>query len=185
MKQGIDPSSHKPITETQVKDERESRIGFENPSILTQLEGQEYHMNQTGELIFSTAEHIWSTQVYDPLMLSEFQDYSNLVKPYDYNSAFNCMPNLTNLEQQKVVERDYSDSCASYAMNEVRESSSNSSNMGMQMKHDFIENVSAFSWDAADNKMESAFHHHQISEDFSNYALTSLSQEPTHTFLQI
>ncbi|KAL8529973.1 hypothetical protein ACS0TY_007153 [Phlomoides rotata] len=132
MKQGVDPNTHKPITETQVKDETNS-----------------VQQNQAGELQFSSA--------YDhPLFFSEFQDY-------DYSCDFNTMPNLRNFEQQRVVERDCSDSCASsYVMNE---SSSNNNN-------------SAFSWDAAVNNMESAFHHHhQTSQDFSNYPFTSLSQE--------
>ncbi|KAI3464132.1 hypothetical protein Pfo_020795 [Paulownia fortunei] len=115
------------------------------------------------------------------------------------------------------TQTDYSDSSASrmstYLMNEVKESSSNSSNVNshLRIQTDIIENASAFSWDAG-NKLESMFHfqfsgsqteerkstpwqeghqqlHDQSSGNFSNYPLTPLSQELTaanlDAFLQI
>lgn len=203
IKQGIDPNTHKPIAQIQVKVEQhctDSRL--QNSTISTRTGHQEHHMNSTICTDFVTK------QAYDPIFMSEFQESidhfngytsssflshcdQNLVRPYDPSYGFNSMPNLTNLDRQKMVETaDYSDA---YLMNE---SSSNSSNVNSstrmnEAKTDIIENVAAFSWDV-ENKLGSMFEfqfsgvqgeeRNQSSEDFSNYALTSLSQELTDAF---
>ncbi|KAJ9677855.1 hypothetical protein PVL29_022687 [Vitis rotundifolia] len=122
------------------------------------------------------------------------------------NVGFASLPGLTNFDHGNLTETDFSDNSASrmgsFFFNEAKESSSNSSNItshtaGFQMNN-MGENV-AFSWDA-ENKLEALFQyqisgikseelkpsswygdqvHSQNSEDFSNYPLTSLSEDLT------
>lgn len=122
------------------------------------------------------------------------------------NVGFASLPGLTNFEQGNLTETDLSDNSASrmgpFFFNEAKESSSNSSNItshtaGFQMNN-MSENV-GFSWDA-ENKLEALFQyqisavkseelkpsswygdqlHSSNSEDFSNYPLTSLSEDLT------
>lgn len=122
------------------------------------------------------------------------------------NVGFASLPGLTNFDQGNLTETDFSDNSASrmgsFFFNEAKESSSNSSNItshpaGFQINN-MGENV-AFSWDA-ENKLEALFQyqisgikseelkpsswygdqvHSQNSEDFSNYPLTSLSEDLT------
>lgn len=188
LKQGIDPNTHKPIPQIQVKMEKDC---VDSTSTLICTDSVEFQ---------PSSQNLGSKQAYNPMFMSEFQEtidhfngYSsssflshcdqNLARPYDPSSGFNSMPDLTNFDHhRKMVEADYSDSSTAYLM---KESSSNSSNMNSNSR---IENVAAFSWDA-ETKLESMFEfqfngveRNQSSEDFSNYALTSLPQELTDVF---
>ncbi|KAI3454441.1 hypothetical protein Pfo_011104 [Paulownia fortunei] len=129
--------------------------------------------------------------------------------------GFNSMPNLTNFDHQNMIDTDYCHNSASrmskYLMNEAKESSSYSSNVNsqarIQMNNNVIENAGTFSWDA-ENKLDSMFQfqfsgiqieerkpspwqeghqklHSQSSGDFSNFPLTSLSQELTGANLDV
>nr|AGN52125.1 MYB-related transcription factor [Salvia miltiorrhiza]AGN52235.1 MYB-related transcription factor [Salvia miltiorrhiza] len=168
LKQGIDPNTHKPVAEIQVKMEKECIMNSES----NQLSGS-------------------TKQAYDPIFMPEFEESIDFngyattsssflshcdARPYDPSCGFNSMPNLTNFDHPKMVETDYSDSSATY--NLIKESSSNS------IKTDIIDEVAAFSWDA-ENKLESMFefqfdqaHAHQQ----RTYALASISQELTQAF---
>ncbi|KAL0385123.1 UNVERIFIED_CONTAM: Transcription factor [Sesamum radiatum] len=223
MKQGIDPNTHKPVTETQViKDEKHCTDtkpphviqpkGLPNLAASTQTEQQRCRLGSA--ICTGAGENFLSKQAYEPMFLSEFQEsvdpngfhphfLLSHFRPYDPinpSCAFNSLPNLTNFDRQNVVENDYSDSSASrmsaYLMNEVKESSSNSSNVNSQTKNDMIVNCGTFSWDG-ENKLESMFSfqfsgieseerkqspwqeaEHQSSGEFSDYQqFTSLSQE--------
>lgn len=223
IKQGIDPNTHKPVTETQViKDEKHCRDS-KPPHVLqpkglpyleasTQTEQQRCHFGSA--ICTDAGANFLSKQAYEPMFLSEFQEsvdpngfhpniFLSHLRPYDPinpSCAFNSLPNLTNFDHQNVAENDYSDSSASrmsaYLMNEVKESSSNSSNVNSQTKNDLIVNCGTFSWDS-ENKLESMFSFQfsgieseerkqspwqeadrQSSGEFSDYQqFTSLSQE--------
>lgn len=185
IKQGIDPNTHKPIAQIQVKLEQDCIDSSSLPkSICTDFVTTNHHpifMSEFQESIDHFNGYTSSTS-----FLSHCDH--NLVRPYDPSFGFNSMPNLTNLDRQKMVgTADYSDA---YLMNE---SSSNSSNVNSstrlnEAKTDIIENVAAFSWEV-ENKLGSMFEfqfngeeRNQSSDDFSNYALTSISQELTDAF---
>ncbi|KAL0364549.1 UNVERIFIED_CONTAM: Transcription factor [Sesamum angustifolium] len=223
MKQGIDPNTHKPVTETQVIKNEKHCTDIEPPNVIQpkglpnlaaspQTEQQRCRLGSS--ICTDAGENFLSKQAYEPMFLSEFQEsvdpngfHPNFLlshfRPYDPinpSCAFNSLPNLTNFDRQNVVENDYSDSSASrmsaYLMNEVKESSSNSSNVNSQTKNDMIVNCGTFSWDG-ENKLESMLSFqfsgieaeerkqspwqeadHQSSGEFSDYQrFTSLSQE--------
>lgn len=190
LKQGIDPNTHKPIPQIQVKMEKDCIDS--TSTLIISTDSVEFH---------PSTHNLGSKQPYNPIFMSEFQEtidhhfngYSpssflshcdqNLARPYDPSSGFGSMPDLTNFDHRKAVEADYSDGGSTVYL--MKESSSNSSNVNSNSR---VENVSAFSWEA-ENKLESMFEFqfnggdgNQSSEDFSNYALTSLPQELTDAF---
>ncbi|KAK4479364.1 hypothetical protein RD792_014876 [Penstemon davidsonii] len=185
MKQGIDPNTHKPIIGENEKECMDSAL---------LLGGQ----------IQDSRENL----VYDPLFLSEFQaafDHSNFMNHFPQNlkiegnpnnpncGLINSMPNLTKFNHQNITDTHYCESSASklsgFMMNEAKESSSNSSNTTSIAINNMVENPSTFSWDDV-NKFESVFQFNKAnpwqeesSEDYSNFPLTSLSQELTRAHL--
>ncbi|KZV48212.1 Myb domain protein 86 [Dorcoceras hygrometricum] len=195
-KQGIDPNTHMPVPEIEVKKEKEYADSV-SPQILqtkglpnlwnsTDIDHQDYHLMQIP--IQSLNGNLFAKQVYDPLFLSEFQTSidsngyspnflsqdliqgSPIVNPNSY--GFNSMPNLTTFDRQNNT--DYSE-CSS---------SRNNNNM--------VENGSTFCWEA-ENKLESMFQfqfsgiqieetkpglmQNQNSGDFCGYQMGSLPQE--------
>ncbi|KAK6153269.1 hypothetical protein DH2020_012908 [Rehmannia glutinosa] len=168
IKQGIDPNSHKPIIQMQVKSEKDiclhsSSVDIVQPkglpclSTSIRMEEQAYHWNQVH---------------YDPLFLSEFQESvdhneynSNFLSHYQHNQIFNTMPNLTNFDCQT----DYSDTCTSASrMNENKlESVFHFQLCGIE-----TEERKANLWQEGHQQL-----HGQSSGDFSNFGLTSMSQE--------
>lgn len=187
MKQGIDPNTHKPIAQIQVKLEQDCIDSSTLPkSICTDFVTTSHHHHPIFMSEFQESIDHFNGYTSSTSFLSHCDQ--NLVRPYDPSFGFNSMPNLTNLDRQKMVKTaDYSDA---YLMNE---SSSNSSNVNSstrlnEAKTDIIENVAAFSWEV-ENKLGSMFEfqfsgeeRNQSSDDFSNYALTSISQELTDAF---
>ncbi|KAG8388551.1 hypothetical protein BUALT_Bualt02G0137200 [Buddleja alternifolia] len=164
IKQGIDPNTHKPITQTQ--DSILQTQGLSNPSSPTRVE------------TFATK------QVYDlPVFLSEFQEttdhhgfHSKFPFHFQQNPTIHINPSCGfNSSMPNSMEADYSDSSASrisaYMMNEVKESSSSST----------------FSWEA-ENKLRnkcssdeslffSGIHTEESSGDFDNNPFTLFSEE--------
>ncbi|KAL6549467.1 hypothetical protein OROHE_008584 [Orobanche hederae] len=175
IKQGIDPNTHKPITQTQAKSEKDcadsSSLHIVHPKGLpsltnsTRMERQSSHSN---DMIGADAEEsLMKKRVYDPLLLtSGFQEnaydynflsryHQDVVRPYDHNQDFNSLPNLTNFDCQTI---DYSDCCSrmsAYLMNGEKERSRNST----KANKDVVGNVSTFCWDD-ENKLESLFEFH-------------------------
>ncbi|PIN14881.1 Transcription factor, Myb superfamily [Handroanthus impetiginosus] len=156
MKQGIDPNTHKPIEQIQVKDEQDCTNsdslpilqpkGHPNFPISTQMDQESYHHSMQSSSSVCK-------QVYDPLFLSEFQEsvdpngylstflshfQQNLVSDNQINpsSGFNSMPNLTSF--------DYSDTSVSRMSTSLINEEKDISNCG------------TFSWDG-ENKLDSVF----------------------------
>ncbi|GFP79886.1 transcription factor myb86 [Phtheirospermum japonicum] len=153
IKQGVDPNSHKPITQTFEAKVDIDCVSLSSPRIVqpnglprlthpARIEEQGYtHLNNN--TIFTNAEDLQSSrdkQVYrDPLFSSDFHEngnnssflshfQQNVMRTYDENKNFNSMPNLTNLDI-----------------------------LATQANSDTIENVSTFTnWDD-EIKLESVF----------------------------
>ncbi|XP_059299997.1 transcription factor MYB86-like isoform X1 [Lycium ferocissimum] len=167
IKRGIDPNTHKPLSENQVRNETNCTENV-NP------------IGPYGSNV--------SKQIFDPLFLYEFQANVNPIVPYDHqnqiegntNFGFCSMPSVTSFEHGLMTESDFSDSSTS------RMSTSNSSNMishnssaGIQM-NEMLEGAQELKWDA-ENKIDSLFQYPydgiKNEEDFSNNnPLSSLSQ---------
>ncbi|KAG6635131.1 hypothetical protein I3843_11G021200 [Carya illinoinensis] len=244
MKQGIDPTTHKLLSEIEPKDEKKctemaslnipesqgfptiSALASQGPTFL--VEDMNYY---DGEVTDASRELLMYKPALDPMACFEFQAGS--VESNGYNSSFllqnqttiktpndqshfqtnycnygfASMPSLTSSDHGNLSGTEFSDNSASrmssFFLNEVKESSSNSSNMssyaGFQMNN-MVENAD-FSWDA-NNKLESFFQfqvngikseepkpsswqheqgqlHARSSVDFSSYPLTSLSEDLT------
>ncbi|GFP90760.1 transcription factor myb86 [Phtheirospermum japonicum] len=199
IKQGIDPNTHKPaINEI----ENESRNDQKD---CTDSSAQIFQPKALPNL--ATSSQIEQSPIYDPIFFPEFQanadpDYyyyynhqSNylsqnvMTRPHYEHSrvegifvnpgcGYNSMPDLTHFDHQNTIDSRTS----KYAVNDAREGSS------------------TFTWDG-DNKLDSMFRfqfsgihieegakkfdHQQSSEDFSNYPMTSLSQEMTGANLDV
>ncbi|KAL3628885.1 hypothetical protein CASFOL_027931 [Castilleja foliolosa] len=197
IKQGIDPNTHKPINgiENEPKnDPKDCTDSIFQPKALPNL----------------TTQPQIEQQIYDPLFLPEFQanldpDYyyfyhqSNYTSQnaatrphYEHNSriegnfvnsgsVYNSMPDLSHFDHHQNMNEGNFDNSRT-RMNDVKEGSS------------------TFSWDG-DNKLDSMFRfqfsgiqieegaknydQHQSVEDFSNYQMTSLSQEITEANLDV
>lgn len=233
MKQGIDPTTHKPllINEVEAKDEKKntettclnipqsqgvpimSGLGSQGPAFL--VDDSNYY---DGSGVLTEAPILYKAG-FDPMSYFEFQagvdsngynsSFIPLHQATNSNFGFSSMPSLTNSDHGTFSGTEFSDNSASrmssYFLNEVKESSSNSSNIssyvnGFQMNNNMVENAGFSSWDA-ENKIESLFHfqvneiksedfkpsswqeegqlHAQNSVDFSSYPLTSLSEDLT------
>ncbi|XP_073318157.1 transcription factor MYB53-like [Primulina huaijiensis] len=194
IKQGIDPNTHMPVHEIEVKKERDyadsvsaqilQTKGLPNLSNSIEMDHQDYHLMQIP--IQSLNGNLVTKQLYDPLFSSEFQTsidsdrYSpnflsqNMIQgnpimnPNNY--GFNSMPNLTTFDRQNNT--DYYECLSS--------------------RNNMVENGSTFCWEA-ENKLESMFQFQfsgiQIEDtkpgliqnqnfgDFCGYHMGSLSQE--------
>ncbi|KAL7191903.1 hypothetical protein ACSBR2_023891 [Camellia fascicularis] len=224
MKQGIDPNTHKAlISETElIKDAKncsEKHSSLANVSASTET-NQAFPVDSTsyydGGLITDATRNQFGTKpIFDPLFLSEFQVStdpiaynSNLLTQYQQNMdlnpnfGFSAMPNLANFDHGNMSEMDFSDNSASqmssFLFNDVKESSSNSSNVnshtGFQINN-MVEN-SAFSW-GVENKLGPVFQC-QINgskseemkpspwpESFGSYPLMSPSEDLTGASMDI
>ncbi|CAK9137557.1 unnamed protein product [Ilex paraguariensis] len=126
MKQGIDPNTHKPRTETEVTDEDNcadkaslsspQAKGLQALSTSSEMEQAFDHLNSTisydGRVTEASREVFMTKPVYDPLFLFEFQvgvdqsggyqsnlqtQYQQSLRPsYDPNFEFGSMPTLTS-----------------------------------------------------------------------------------------
>ncbi|GLT72990.1 hypothetical protein SLA2020_448800 [Shorea laevis] len=202
MKQGIDPTTHKPISE--------------GPTFLV----DDSNFCDGGLTEASRTEHFMYKPAYnDPMSYFEFQavadsnGYNNpsFVNPQHQkffetysNYGFSSMPSLTNSDHGNLSGTEFSDNSvsrmSSFFMNDVKENSSNSSNLssyaGFQVNN-MVENNAVFSWDE-ENKLDCLFQyqvngikseelkasswqegqlHAQNSVDFSSYPSTSLSED--------
>ncbi|KAL2515641.1 transcription factor MYB [Forsythia ovata] len=183
IKQGIDPNTHKPVSET--REQILQPKGLPNMATSDEM-GQEFCVNNiicnnSGQKEGSR-EHFMNKQEYDPLFLSEFQESfdpngynSNFLTDHDdqknqieenpnSNYGFNSMPDLANFDPGNFMDTDFSHGStsriSSYLMNnEAKENSSNSSNFyshaGIQTNN-MLANPETFLWDF-DKKLESMF----------------------------
>ena len=254
LKQGIDPTTHKPLTDqAHAKEEKKStenspiQIPFSSgplaaaTSTLASSQGSSALLISDSSYydggITEASREIFMTKPaspLDPLCFFDFQMgvaqpnyhhspishyHTSLKLPFDHNQfgtnssyGFSSMPSLTNSDHGHVSVTEFSDNnsaskISSLFMNnrtdQVKESSSNSSNMsniysgeGCQM----MENNAGFSWDG-DNKLDPLFQFQvnaiksedfktcsweegqlqqtHSSTDFTCYPLTSLSEDLT------
>ncbi|KAJ1391879.1 SANT/Myb domain [Sesbania bispinosa] len=241
LRQGIDPTTHKPLTEAHVKEENKT---IETTPMQIPLSQGPSATSQGSALLVSDSNHydvgiteasreiFMSKPALDPLSFYDFQmgvvhsgynlpvsNYQTSLKPSDQSQfgvnssyGFCSMPSLTNSDHGNVSVTEFSDNnsaskISSLFMNDqVKESSSNSSNMntiyqggggGCQMRS-ILENA-GFSWEG-ENKLDPLFqfqvnaiksedfrtssweegqlqNHNSI--DFTSYPLTSLSEDLT------
>ncbi|KEH31797.1 putative transcription factor MYB-HB-like family [Medicago truncatula] len=158
LKQGIDPTTHKPLTEAYLKEENkitETTVpSMQIPSITSHgsafLITDSSYYDDNG-LTEASREIFTSKQALDPLFCYDFQsgynlpmsNYHTTLKPCDQSQfglnssyGFTSMPSLTNSDHANVSVTEFSDNNSaskinSFFMNDqVKESnSSNSSNM--------------------------------------------------------
>ncbi|XP_019255465.1 PREDICTED: myb-related protein 330-like isoform X1 [Nicotiana attenuata] len=117
IKQGIDPNTHKPLSENQVRNETDCTEKasmllipqLPNMSISANME-QPFHLSETSvdceanrQLTEASRNQLVSKQVFDPLFLFEFQ--AN-VDPSEYNSELlgQCQQNLRPYDHQNQIE---------------------------------------------------------------------------------
>lgn len=239
MKQGIDPSTHKPLAESIIRIPNEKDYTDEasllqssqaHPIEIATETGKPLNFNKACynssgnvRLANGLADNLHNRPDFDPVFLLEFQETIN---PNGYNSNhipqfqqyqtlydhdqfeakpnFGCssMPDLTNYDIEGIAEAEFSANSAStlssLLFNEVKECSSNSSNVASTANAGFeldkmVGNNSTLSWDT-DNSLESLFQFSGIkseeslepnqwqgqphcSDDYISYPLTSLSED--------
>ncbi|CAA2969545.1 transcription factor MYB61-like isoform X2 [Olea europaea var. sylvestris] len=177
IKQGIDPTTHKPVPKT--GDHIQQPNGLLNLATSDEM-GQEFCVNNM----------ICGQKEYDPPFLSEYEDsfdpnghHSNFVTEYDdpnnqiegnpnsnsnYGFKFNSMPDLANIDPGNFMDTDFSDGSTSRIFSYL--SSSNSSNVsshtGIQTSN-MMPNSEQYLWDF-DKKFESRFQFQIKNEENSN-----------------
>nr|URY19015.1 MYB protein [Zanthoxylum bungeanum] len=173
-KQGIDPTTHKPITDIEVKEAKDSST----VSTFTITQEPTFLANDS-----SYYSNNGLAEAYDPFSFFEFQAGAN--------HQSRCNPNLLSQYQSQFAFFDHQ----GILLNEAKESSCN--NSGFQTSNMFENASAAFSWDA-ENELSSMFHQfdqvngfikseemtpsswHEL--DFSNHIpLMSLSEDLTAT----
>ncbi|KAI4343713.1 hypothetical protein L6164_011030 [Bauhinia variegata] len=247
LKQGLDPTTHKPLTEAQVKEENKNietppvqipfSQGLSAATTLASSQGSALLLSHDsnfydGGLTAEATREVFVNKTLDPLLsYFEFQmgvsqsDYDSSLshyhsaglKQFDQNHlgtnssyGFSSMPSLTNSDHGNVSVTEFSDNNSAsnmscLFMNEVKESSSNSSNNvsnypvggagagGCQISN-MMESAAGFSWDG-DNKMDSLFQFDSVKSEeiktsswqlqthgsinFNGYPITSLSEDLT------
>lgn len=239
MKQGIDPSTHKPLAGSEIRTSNE-KDHTDATSLLQSSQTHPIEMATETEKPFNVNKACYnsggnvrlanglantqhSTPNFDPVFLLEFQErispngYNSNLKPrfqqyqtlYHHdqfeakpNFGFSSMPDLTNYDIEGIAEAEFSANSAStlssLLLNEVKESSSNSSNITSTANAGFeldkmVGNNSTLSWDA-NNSLESLFQFSGIkseeslepnqwqgqphcSDDYISYPLTSFSED--------
>ncbi|BBH03769.1 myb domain protein 86 [Prunus dulcis] len=215
LKQGIDPTTHKPLSEEEMKEKKsmdcselkeclpmpEHEQGlptipamsssqgptflvndsnyFDGAGVLTQasraFDSLCYFEFQTGIEPSGYNSDLVSTQYHPTNVRPHFNQPHNTTYETSSNFGFTSMPSLANSDHGSMSGTDFSDNSASrlssFFMNEVKECSSNSSNVssyaaGFHMNNNsnnnnnnnVVENA-AFSWDT-DNKLDSLFQFH-------------------------
>lgn len=133
MKQGIDPNTHKPITDkNDVKDKKieffDKKTDFFPSSsssmpMTAELE-QAFHINNGGLLLSSSSsmenssirDTFLTKSVCDPLFLVEFQSgidpigyNSNLLAQYHQTTYETSLPNLASFDHRTTATTDFSD----------------------------------------------------------------------------
>ncbi|XP_052181004.1 transcription factor MYB4-like isoform X2 [Diospyros lotus] len=129
--------------------------------------------------------------------------YQQALRPYDQNHlaanpsfGFPAMPNLANFDPGNMAEKELSDNSTSRMSSFLFDDAKQSSSSSFQMSS-MVENA-AFSWPVFQCQFsgfkseevkqtpwpEGQLHAHN-SEDFSSYPLTSLSEDPTGTSMDV
>ncbi|XP_057460224.1 transcription factor MYB7-like isoform X1 [Actinidia eriantha] len=215
MKKGIDPNTHKPVSDKEEREKEKSSITVAAASAA---------MNSTifyeGGLNLTEAsrEQFENKPVFDPLLVYEFQGNDD---PVAYNSSFsaqylrpfgqsyqevnshlgfNSMPNLTSFDHRNMAETDFSGNSTSQMSSLLFSEAKSSSNSSIM--NNVMENAS-FLWGT--DKFESMLQcqngikyeemkpgpwpegqlQTHNSEDFSSYPLTSLSEDLGRTTMDV
>ncbi|KAM1209680.1 hypothetical protein EV1_015247 [Malus domestica] len=198
MKQGIDPTTHKPLTEQELKETKNIDCSDLNESLpMPELPTMPITMASQGPTFLLNDSNYYdgnggvlnnpqASRAFDSLSYFEFQPrfessaynsdlvaaqyHHTNIRPYESSSnfGFTSMPSLANSDHGSMSGTDFSDNSASrlgsFFMNEVKESSSNSSNVGSytagcQMSSNNVVENAAFPWET-DNKLDSLFQFH-------------------------
>lgn len=232
-KQGLNPNTHKPLSETELIDEKirtekssmdSTEKGVSSPIFVSAEMEQTFHMNNPSYynegLSQASTEQFGRKQEVDPKFVYGFQgsvdsigynvnvftQLQQTLRPFEQNHlevnennkyGYNSMPNLAHFDHLATGEMGFSDNSSSrmcpFLFNEARDCSSSSSNVnsqdGNQMSH-IMANNGAFSvFDVQFNGIKSEEHNpspweqghlnSHNSEDFTDYPLTSLSEDIT------
>ncbi|MFS7940034.1 putative transcription factor MYB-HB-like family [Helianthus anomalus] len=213
VKQGIDPNTHKPITDKDYAKDKKIEFYASSSSpmpMAAELENA-LHFNNGGIMLSSSSsmepglirDTLLSKSMCDPLFLVEFQSGMD---PNNYNSNLLAQFQQTNYETSlpSLASFDHHDlkmTTNSFMINEVRESSSttNSSNMNTSTLSAGFQPITfegeMFQFNGANVKSEQGCagqwgHHMQEvqvnnASDFSVYPTGSLPGEYTHVYHQI
>ncbi|XP_012079993.2 transcription factor MYB61 [Jatropha curcas] len=183
LKQGIDPSTHKPLSEVVVQEVKEekncidkaslqipvhSSFATQEPTFLINETATYYSSNDNGltETCSSREQFNINKQAYDPLSYFDFpaNGYNSGLNQNQFetstNFAFTSMPSLTSFDHGSMGATDFSDNSVSglscMFLSEAKENSSNSSNIcNYTAGYNQMNSNAGFSWDA-DNKIESS-----------------------------
>ncbi|KAM7479864.1 hypothetical protein LguiA_028077 [Lonicera macranthoides] len=210
IKQGIDPNTHKPLTEVQEKSctDKETNNGVPIATLSNSGETgeQQFQVSLTNYSEVSTEQQ----QLYDPSFLLEFQSdigligynnlnpvpqfHQNLRLPYDQNQypnfGFTSMPNLTSLDPQNITESDFSSTSRMSSTSFIECSSNNSSisQPGFQLSSTF-ESLLQLDGIKSEEMKQSTWQEEQFyshaSNDSSSYPFESLSGNLAGVFHQI
>lgn len=185
MKQGIDPTTHKPLENSieAMKDEKKITYNNNNEKPRVEFSHHQVHENicnniticsEASMLNDSITNHYYSSkQTEDSSQhftnkIEEFESLSSYMggdqynnNGYFYSNSSFGIPNYSSSEQGNMSRKDYSENSgsglSSLFMNEVKQSSSNSSGVsnysGYQLKNN---NNGGFSWEN-ENKIENLF----------------------------
>ncbi|KAJ0578352.1 putative transcription factor MYB-HB-like family [Helianthus annuus] len=213
VKQGIDPNTHKPITDKDYSKDKKIEFYASSSSSMPMAAELEHalHFNNGGIMLSSSSsmepglirDTLLSKSMCDPLFLVEFQSGMD---PISYNSNLLAQFQQTNYETSlpSLASFDHHDlkmTTNSFMINEVRESSSttNSSNMNTSTLSAGFQPITfegeMFPFNGANVKSEQGCagqwgHHMQEvqvnnASDFSMYPTGSLPGEYTHVYHQI
>ncbi|KAJ0571264.1 putative transcription factor MYB-HB-like family [Helianthus annuus] len=212
VKQGIDPNTHKPITDKDYSKDKKIEFYASSSSSMPMAAELEHalHFNNGGIMLSSSSmepgvirDTLLSKSMCDPLFLVEFQSGMD---PISYNSNLLAQFQQTNYETSlpSLASFDHHDlkmTTNSFMINEVRESSSttNSSNMNTSTLSAGFQPMTfegeMFPFNGANVKSEQGCagqwgHHMQEvqdnnASDFSMYPTGSLPGEYTHVYHQI
>ncbi|XP_058227431.1 transcription factor MYB8-like [Rhododendron vialii] len=180
-KQGIDPNTHKPITEAEAGNgknwaENSSMASSDSKRLPTALEQQEAQFNSTsyyeGGLTEASREQLESKPIFDPLLLYEFQgsfnnptlyNFQQNPRPYDQTHmevnenplfGFTSMPNLMSFDHGNAAEADFSGNSTSQMSSVFFSGGKEISSGSSSNVNNMVENA-AFSWGT--DKLESVF----------------------------
>ncbi|KAF5732174.1 Myb domain protein 86 [Tripterygium wilfordii] len=158
MKQGIDPTTHKPLSESEAKETKnccsdKAAALQAQPTVLTiTCHEPAFLVNDTAcynttayDPDLSYFELGFDPNVYQSSLPNQFQpNFRQTQLETNSNSAFISMPNLTSF--------DFSENSGSFLFNEAKECSSNSSNISNYTAFQMVENA-GISWEN-ENKLD-------------------------------
>lgn len=185
MKQGIDPTTHKPLEENMeaMKDAKKNSYNNERPKMEAIHHHHHHHLHgNVSNITEESSQHFVNKIEFDSLSSylngeynnnSQFASaqYNSNIRSYDQNFFYSNssigMGSYSSCEHGNMSRTDFSENnsasgLTSFLMNEVKESSSNSSvvsnysgyHMNNPGENNNNNNGGGFSWESSENKLE-------------------------------